>query len=385
MAEQPETPKILDEISKNTKSGSRKQQTARRRILAVLVLLIPILLGLLFVGYSQMEMQQELATLRAENNQLSTVINNQNTQLSSLQQQLEVMPQALEVDDSATRQLTQELTEQYSQQLTQQFSDQLQSQNEEVRRLRAQLNAVASRQADDSGPSEQQWKLLEAEFLLELALRKVQIERDPLSASSLMQQADESLANSGSPNVLMVREALSEELAALQAIEQLDEEGVYLRLQNLASQIARVDMVGSMRENFETRRNRESVEIETGTETSGMLDSTLQFLGSIFVWRRWEDDPQAMLAPGNETAILQRLQLAVEQAKLAVLTTNNELYQGSLADCLRWLEQYAVVESELGQSVIAEVQVLQQIDVDPSLPAPVRTISLLQDITADLR
>ncbi len=387
MAEQPETPKILDEISKNTKSGSgsRKQQTARRRILVVLVLLIPILLGLLFVGYSQMEMQQELATLRAENSQLSSVVNNQNSQLTSLQQQLEAMPQQLEVDDNATRQLTQELTEQYSQQLTQQFSDQLQSQDEEVRRLRAQLNTVASRQADNSGPSEQQWKLLEAEFLLELALRKIQIERDPLSASSLMQQADESLADSGSPNVLLVREALSEELAALQAIEDLDEEGVYLRLQNLASQIAQVDMVGSMRENFEARRNRESVDVETGTAASGMLDSTLQFLGSIFVWRRWEDDPQAMLAPGNETAILQRLQLAVEQAKLAVLTTNNELYQGSLADCLRWLEQYAVVESELGQSVIAEVQVLQQIDVDPSLPAPVRTISLLQDLTADLR
>lgn len=387
MAEQPETPKILDEISKNTKSGSgsRKQQTARRRIFAVMVLLIPILVGLLFVGYSQMEMQQELATLRTENSQLSSVVNNQNAQLSSMQQQLEAMPQQMEVDDSATRQLTEELTEQYSQQLTQQFTDQLQSQSEEVRRLRAQLNTVASRQADDSGPSEQLWKLLEAEFLMELALRKVQIERDPLSASSLMQQADQSLADSGSPNVLLVREALTEELAALQGVEDLDEEGVYLRLQNLASQIAQVDMVGSMRENFEARRNRESVEVEASSESSGMLDSTLTFLGSIFVWRRWEDDPQAMLAPGNETAILQRLQLAVEQAKLAVLTTNNELYQGSLADCLRWLEQYAVVESELGQSVIAEVQVLQQIDVDPDFPAPVRTISLLQDLTADLR
>ena len=200
-----------------------------------------------------------------------------------------------------------------------------------------------------------------------------------------MQQADRALLDSRSPSVLTARESLAADLNALQAVEVLDREGIYLRLQTLASQIAEVDMVGSMRENFEARRNREAMSIETDGQAEGLLDTSLQFLGSIFVWRQWEDDPGAMLAPGNETAILQRLQLSIEQAKLALLTANNELYQGSLADCLAWLERYAVVESELGQTVIREVSVLQQIDVDPDLPAPTTSLASLQQLTAELR
>lgn len=378
MAEQPETPKILDEISKKTNAkssaGSRKQQTARRRMMLVLILLVPILAGLLYVAYLQIEMQQELASLRAENSQLTAALSSQDNQLEDLREEISAVPEQVEVDDSAAREMTEQLSEELQAQLQQ-----------EVSRLTAQLNSLASRQAENSGSNEQQWKILEAEYLAGLALRKVQIEKDIDSAIALLQQADRALLDSRSPAVLSAREALAADITALQGVEVLDREGVYLRLQTLATQIAQVDMVGSMRENFEARRNRESTELDRPGEAGGLLDSSLQFLGSIFIWRHWEDDPSAMLAPGNETAILQRLQLTIEQAKLALLTANNELYQGSLADCLAWLERYAVVESELGQSVLGEVAVLQQIDVDPDLPAPTRSVASMQRLTAELR
>jgi len=378
MAEQPETPKILDEISKKTNAkssaGSRKQQTARRRMMLVLILLVPILAGLLYVAYLQIEMQQELASLRAENSQLTAALSSQDNQLEDLREEISAVPEQVEVDDSAAREMTEQLSEELQAQLQQ-----------EVSRLTAQLNSLASRQAENSGSNEQQWKILEAEYLAGLALRKVQIEKDIDSAIALLQQADRALLDSRSPAVLSAREALAADITALQAVEVLDREGVYLRLQTLATQIAQVDMVGSMRENFEARRNRESTELDRPGEAGGLLDSSLQLLGSIFVWRHWEDDPGAMLAPGNETAILQRMQLTIEQAKLALLTANNELYQGSLADCLAWLERYAVVESELGQSVLGEVAVLQQIDVDPDLPAPTRSVASMQQLTAELR
>jgi uroporphyrin-3 C-methyltransferase len=378
MAEQPETPKILDEISKKTNAksgaGSRKQQTARRRIMLILILLLPILCGLLYVAYLQFAMQQELASLRSENSQLTAALNSQDSRLENLRQEISAVPEQVEVDDTAAREMTQQVSEELQAQLQQ-----------EVSRLTAQLNRLASRQAESTDNNEQQWKILEAEYLAGLALRKVQIERDIDSAIALLQQADRALLDSRSPAVLSAREALAADITALQAVEVLDREGIYLRLQTLAGQIAQVDMVGSMRENFEARRNRESTEIDTTGQSGGLLDSSLQFLGSIFVWRHWEEDPAAMLAPGNETAILQRLQLTIEQAKLALLSANNELYQGSLADCLAWLERYAVVESELGQTVIAEVSVLQQIDVDPELPAPTGSLASMQQLTAELR
>ena len=114
MAEQPETPKILDEISKKTNAkssaGSRKQQTARRRMMLVLILLVPILAGLLYVAYLQIEMQQELASLRAENSQLTAALSSQDNQLEDLREEISAVPEQVEVDDSAAREMTEQLS-----------------------------------------------------------------------------------------------------------------------------------------------------------------------------------------------------------------------------------------------------------------------------------
>ena len=371
MADKPETPKILDEISKGTnpKSGSastRSKKNARRRFLIVLIMFLPLFAGLAYLGYFQMNVQTELSALQQQNATLAAAVANYEAQFATLNSQLENLPQQVEVDDTATQQLSTRL-------------------DAEVASLGEQISALAADQATAAAPQNQQWKILEADYLVTLANRKLQLEGDLNSAIALLQQADAALLQSESSTVLSARQAVADDLGMLRELEAFDREGTYLRLENIRDQVNNIDLLSSMRENFQNQSSELASPVIGSDEQLGFIDSSLQFLGSIFVWRRWEDSPQAVLVPGQEGLILQRMQLILEQAQLALLNNDRALYQRSLENAVTWLRQYAVSDSTAGQAVMSELRELQQIDIAPVLPELSRSTGTVQQLAASIR
>ncbi|MCG8414121.1 MAG: uroporphyrinogen-III C-methyltransferase [Pseudomonadales bacterium] len=371
MAEKPETPKILEEISKGTnpKSGaasSRSQKNARRRFLIILLMFLPLFGGLAYLGYFQMSVQSELVSLQQQNATLEAAIAQYQSQLNTLNSELANIPQQVEIDDSATRELSSRV-------------------DSELAGLEAQLNALAAEQASNVAPQNFEWKILEANYLVQLANRKLQLEADRQSALVLLEQADAALLESGSNNVLRARQAIADDLVLLRELQTFDREGLYIRIGNLRNEVSTIDLLSSMREGFQSQRNESSTAVIMDTEQQGFIDSSLEFLSSVFVWRRWEDSPQAILVPGQETLILQRMYLILERAQLALMSSDTALYQRSLAEGLEWLRQFAVVESSAGQAVAAELSALQQIDIAPQLPALSQSTTAVQQLAANLR
>ena len=106
----------------------------------------------------------------------------------------------------------------------------------ELTRLRNQLAELSARmRAADSDPN-RGWKLLEAEYLLSMASRKLRFERDVVSAIALYELADVALANSASDESYPLRQTLSGELASLRAVELPDTDSLFLRLDILLAQ-----------------------------------------------------------------------------------------------------------------------------------------------------
>ncbi len=371
MAEKPETPKILDEISKGTnpKSGSassRSQKNARRRFLIISLMFLPLFAGLAYLGYFQMAVQSELASLQQQNASLEAAVTQYQSQFGALNAQLENLPRQIEFDDSATQELSSRV-------------------DSELAALEEQIGALAVAQASNVAPQNFEWKILEANYLVQLASRKLQLEADQQSALLLLEQADIALLESGSNNVLRARQAIADDLVLLRELETFDREGLYIRIGNLRNEISNIDLLGSMRESFQSQRSESSTAVITETERQGFIDSSLEFLSSVFVWRRWEDSPQAILVPGQEALILQRMYLILERTQLALMSTDTALYQRSLAEGLDWLRQYAVDESRAGQAVAAELTELQQIDIAPRLPELNQSANAVQQLAAGLR
>ena len=254
MSESPETPKILEQLSKSNSAkargrSSRQQQNARRRIAVIVTLFLPVLAGVLFLAYQQRLSQIDLNSLRQENQQLNLALSAQATQLQQLQRELAEPPQAVPVDESALRLLESNF-------------------DAEIGRLRQQLAAVQSQQRSAAVEPNLDWKLQEAEYLLGVAIQKLLLEADTSSAIALLEAADAALLASGNNRVYATREAISAELLQLQNVEPIDRQGLYLRIGILATQLTHVEMRSSMRQNFENRRAREAQSVEIGTNNS---------------------------------------------------------------------------------------------------------------------
>lgn len=368
MADQPETPKILEELSQGSaKAGSRtsrQQKKARRRFLLVLALFSPVLAGIVYLGYQQYLLQQNISSISTENQQLSQTVANQNALIGQLQEQLQAPAEPVEIDDSAIREVEAIL-------------------NAEIATLQQQLMELQSQQATPAAQPNLDWKLLEAEFLVRLANQKLQLESDVASALLLLEDADSALLESGNNAIFSARQSIASDQSRLRSLDVVDREGIYIRLSNLIDQIDQIDLLGSMRENLENRRTVESAPVEIRADTGGFIDSTYDFLSSVFVWREWEENPAAMLAPGQESNIKQSLRLMIEQAQFAMVSQDAELYARSLANSKSWLERYAVTETAVGQAMSTEFDELSAIDISPSLPSLETSLNLIAELTPD--
>ena len=371
MTEQAETPKILDEISKSnaSKAGSRstrKQQTARRRFTVVTIFLLPIVAGVLFLAYQQTSLQSKLAELKLENQQLNQNIATQGAQLAQIEQAQLAAPEPIEFDDSSVRELESALSE-------------------EIDSLTSQLGDLQAAQLLTNNTTDRAWKILEGQYLVGLANQKLRLEGDVVTAISQLEIADQALVDSGSSSVFAVRQAIAIDLQTLRNIEVLDREGIYLRLDSLLAEMENIDLLNSIRIEFENRRNTESQPLQLGSDVNSFLDSSFEFLGSIFVWREWEETPEAMLAPGQDDLIKQNLRLMLEQAQLALLMRDNSLYQQAMAKSQDWFQRYAVTNSVQGQALTSEINQLLAIDIDPLLPALSQSLSLINQLAASER
>jgi len=371
VTEQSETPKILDEISKSNAAkassrSTRKQQTARRRFTIVVIFLLPIVAGVLFLAYQQLSLQSKLAEFELENQRLNQRLATQGIQLGQIEQAQLVALEPVEFDDSSVRELESLLSE-------------------EIASLAIQLADLQAAQLLTNNTTDRAWKILEGQYLVGLANQKLRLEGDVVTAISQLEIADQALVDSGSSSVFAVRQAIAGDLQKLRNIEVLDREGIYLRLDSLLTEMENIDLLNSMRSEFENRRNAESQPLQLGSDTNSFLDSSFEFLGSIFVWREWEETPEAMLAPGQDDLIKQNLRLMLEQAQLALLMRDNSLFQQAMAKSQDWFQRYAVTESIQGQALAIELNQLRAIDIDPLLPALSQSLSLINQLAASER
>ena len=351
MAEQTDTskktqPKPPKGKTADTKSRTARQShTARNRFLILLFLFVAVLAASAYLLMQLAAMQGLLDELAGENTRLSETVAAQMTTIESMQTQIAEPAEPAQVDMSPLREMEQRL-------------------RQETDSLQRQLGEVSAAQRNLQAQPELGWKIREAEYLLNLASLKLQLEADVAGAIVLFESADRALADAGRDGVLYIRQTIAEEIAQLRALEQPDREGIYFRLESLAGEIAQLDLLLSLRESIATGA-------DTGAETAadaGFIASGLEFLGNVFVWRRWDERPEFELVAGQEEYIRESIRLQIEQAQLALLMRDTALYRASLQAGLEQLQSYTGAGGGSAAGLAAEFSELLLIDIAPELP-----------------
>lgn len=329
-----------------TKSRTARQShTARNRFLILLFLFVAVLFASAYLLMQLTAMQGRLDELAGENTGLSETVAAQTATIELMQAQIAEPTAPAPMDMTPLREMEQRL-------------------RQETDSLQRQLGEVSAAQRNRQAQPELGWKIREAEYLLNLANLKLQLEADVAGAIVLFESADRALAEAQRDGALYIRQTIAEEIAQLRALEPPDREGVYFRLESLAGEIARLDLLLSLRESIATAGGAESA---TAAD-SGFLAAGLEFLGNVFVWRRWDERPEFELVAGQEEYVRESIRLQIEQAQLALLMRDAAMYRASLQAGLNQLQSYTGAGSGSAADLAAEFSELLLIEIAPELP-----------------
>ncbi len=363
MTEKTVTPKPRSEAAKarTAKAKSRlarQSHTARNRFLILLFLFVSLLAASGYLLTQLALMRGQVETLAGENAELADTEAAHAATIESMQQQLAAPPEPAPMDLAPLDELEQRL-------------------RRETESLSRRLSQVSAAQRSLQAQPEYGWKLREAAYLLNLANRKLQLEADIPGAIALFESADQALVDAERDGVLHIRQALAEEVARLRAMETVDSEGIWFRLESLQGEISRLDLLASL---------RESVASGAAPATppgAGWLAAGLEFLGNVFIWRRWEEErPEFELVAGREEFIREAIRLRIAQAQLALLRRDGAMYRIGLQAGRDALQGFAAAES--AARLTAELDALLAIEIAPELPVLNESLDLLDEFLTGL-
>lgn len=377
MAEQPETAKVLEEISKkNTAKPRAKAKGPSSNSSAYLLILMGLVMlsAMGFLAYQQRLSAGEFVSVRSENQRLQQVQEQQSRALENFEQQVQQLnlqiQQPVSVDDSAIVELSAELRAQIQNQIT------------SIANIDNKVSVVESLQQSAVSSPDFEWKIFEADYLLGIANQKLQLESDISAAIAMIEAADSALVGSGSNRVFAVRQAIASDLTSLRSVQVFDRQGVYLRIGALIEEVENIGLVNSMRENFENNSSDDSTRVQPVPISNDLITSSLEFLSTVFVWRQWDQSPNTILAPEQGEFIKQNLKLMLEQSQLALLMKDQTVYAETLNKSGDWLERYAVMDSSIGSTIAVELQTLRDTNINPVLPEISESLALIRQLTS---
>jgi uroporphyrin-3 C-methyltransferase len=213
------------------------------------------------------------------------------------------------------------------------------------------------------GP-ERAWSRAEAMFLLELAQRRLALDRDVQTAIVALEAADARLAALRDQSVAPVRQQVARELQALRSVRLPDTIGVLARLASAEEEAARLPIKGIL---ATERRAPDRTNLPEGMLARAWALARGAFASLIVI--RTVDDRAGSIVTAEEAEVRrQHLQLLLFSARAAVARHDEPAYRAALAGARQWLGDYFELSTPGSQALLEQIQQLEPVDIDPQLP-----------------
>ncbi len=232
-----------------------------------------------------------------------------------------------------------------------------------------QSDSLASLYRDIQGDNED-WAIAEVEYLLIIAMHRLLLEEDVISALAAMEAADLRLKNLGNPGLLPVRQQLVSDMNQLRAVNHADIAGMAIYLAEL------VDLAADLPLNTEVitkaAHSSDEDQIDEGLAAEPFWKKIPRLLWqeikSLVVIKRTGEAKQALLLPGEEYFLTQNLRLELESARLSVLRADTGNLRASIVLIKSWLRQYFDTRDSAVINVMETLDQMQLIELKPALP-----------------
>jgi uroporphyrin-3 C-methyltransferase len=221
-----------------------------------------------------------------------------------------------------------------------------------------------------------EWLVAEAEYLVNLASHRLILAQDANTAITALQAADDRLREAGDPSLIVLRKALSEDINSLQAVSIPDIAGLSLKLNAIVQDI---DDLPLLTPEPESAAQRQNGPVRPPVENWQELPAAMwEDMKKLVIIRDHQGPIKPLLSPEQHFFLSQNLKLQLEQARLALLTGENEVYHERLDTAQGWISNWFDPENNRTIHMLEQLKQLDAVNVQPSLPELSRTYQAFQ-------
>lgn len=312
----PKKPSTEDTMSSPKDKSSPKSSTKEKKggsglalFVAFIALLLTLALGAggYWMYQQNMELRQELAS---QDSELASKLNLTSKTAGQREKQI----------DSVVKQLNAQ------KKTNNQIQNSVAMVSEQVSEFDKRLQAISKTDRSD-------WALAEAEFLLRLANERVFTGGNLANAKGLLKSAEAILVSVDEMGLLPIRQALANDMIILNEAAETDRVGLYMKLEALSGLVAKLSVLDA-----DAPDEGDKIDILDAIDGDAPVEKRLEqgwdaaidkLNGYIRIENRSEP-VQAVPTPAESVLVQHNLRILINQAQLAVMSSDQALYNASL-------------------------------------------------------
>lgn len=205
------------------------------------------------------------------------------------------------------------------------------------------------------------WYLAEAQYLIRLANDQVQFTHNIPMALTLLQRAEQVVQGMKDESLIDVRKSLADDIAALQAIPEVDTTDLFIKLTTLNNQVEKLPLPLTPI----SADKRELTQVTPGLPWWKQgLQRTWTALQHVVIVRYNGSNTLPLILPEEKIFLYQNLHAQFESAIWGVLHRNATVYQGSLTRMTEWIKTYFVQDAQETKGMLEGLAELQKVDIN---------------------
>ncbi|KFI11611.1 heme biosynthesis operon protein HemX [Vibrio coralliilyticus] len=333
---------------------TKQEKNAKRGVkLGAVAIVISLIVG----GGLTFQMQQQNAQYQS--------------QIEALQKQLEQTTASVQQDLTATQQATlAKATE-----ITHKTETVLSQQQKSIESLQLAIADVKGRRPND-------WLLAEADYLVKLAGRKLFLEHDAVSATKLMESADQRIAALNDPSLVPLRKSMANDITKLKSVPIIDREGLVLRLTALQQQVDSLPLANAiLPEAPEQKKQQVSEDIYDWKDN--LMTSLKDFSENFITFRTRDGNVIPLLSPEQHFYLKENIKAKLETAIKAVYVEQQDIYQTALTTADKWSSSFFNQDANTVIEFNKTLEMLSKQNVQVDYPVKLETQQILSDVIRD--
>ena len=252
--------------------------------------------------------------------------------------------------------------------------------NSKQEELTKQLGDVQQKVATISGTDAKTWLLSQADFLVKLAGRKLWSDQDVTTAAALLKSADASLADMNDPSLITARRAITDDIASLSAVTQVDYDGIILKVNQLSNQIDNLRLADNDTDDSPMDSDSSELSSSISEWRVNLQKSWQNFMDNFITIRRRDDTAVPLLAPNQDIYLRENIRSRLLVAAQAVPRHQEETYRQALENVSTWVRAYYDTDDATTKAFLDEVDQLSQQNISMDLPETLQSQAMLEKL-----